>query len=170
MTLNHSRTWPVSTMAVVQLRVNVNSRTYTTLSDEDNNINPCVLISNVKVLANLSDQKLQHDKAEQEVHHMRDTPEDKFSEDRTSKKTENRVILPLSKKHLELFTKMSSSIFKTLRTDTVSTILEQDEFDSENQGSIGKFRKLYFFNFKFNKLGRMKLPLRNFNPIGGSLL
>ncbi|KAF5301583.1 hypothetical protein FQR65_LT08888 [Abscondita terminalis] len=51
--------------------------------------------------------------------------------------TENCVVLPLSKKHLELFTKMSAHRHKTIRTDTVSTILEHDEFDSEqNSGAV----------------------------------
>lgn len=34
MTLNHSKTWPVSTMAVVQLRVDPSGRAYSTLRQE----------------------------------------------------------------------------------------------------------------------------------------
>ncbi|VEN50760.1 unnamed protein product, partial [Callosobruchus maculatus] len=33
MTLNHSKTWPVSTVAVVQLRVDPHGRTYSELAD-----------------------------------------------------------------------------------------------------------------------------------------
>ncbi|XP_017770975.1 PREDICTED: uncharacterized protein LOC108558543 [Nicrophorus vespilloides] len=37
MTLNHSKTWPVSTLAVVQLRVDPNGRTYSTQLEPENN-------------------------------------------------------------------------------------------------------------------------------------
>lgn len=44
------------------------------------------------------------------------------------------VVLPLSRKHLEMFTRMSAPSFRTtVRTDTVSTTLEQDiDVDCDN--------------------------------------
>ncbi|KAK5650894.1 hypothetical protein RI129_001923 [Pyrocoelia pectoralis] len=104
MRLNHIKTWPVSTMAVVQLRVNLEQEVQDFYvnnipsSDYDEVIRPHVSNQN---------------------------------EDRR----QSGPVLPLSRKHLEIFTKMSSHPHKTVRTDTVSTILEQDEFDSELQSS-----------------------------------
>ncbi|XP_056642683.1 uncharacterized protein LOC130449056 [Diorhabda sublineata] len=96
MTLNHSKTWPVSTMAVVQLRVN-----------------PQEIIENVQ--------------REDEVHLDRRIDED---ETRIGNKD---IVIPLSEKHLEIFAKMSSvpNLRTTIRTDTVSTILDPADFDSE---------------------------------------
>lgn len=54
---------------------------------------------------------------------------------------ENGVVYPLSRNHLELFTKMSGhTIRTTIRTDTVSTILEQDtEYDLEHHEEQGQY-------------------------------
>lgn len=53
---------------------------------------------------------------------------------------DDTIILPLSKRHVEMFTKMSNHPTKqTIRTDTVSTILEQDsEQDYERSEAIGE--------------------------------
>lgn len=130
MTLNHSKTWPVSTMAVVQLRVDLHGRTYSALPPPE--AAPEAPLDDSHVAAN--------------------------GDGRRKEKLENGVVFPLSKKHLELFTKMSSApALKTIRTDTVSTILEQDEFDSENQGSAGRVRRslcaLYFGFVYFGRGG-----------------
>lgn len=56
--------------------------------------------------------------------------------------TENNVgvVLPLSRKHLEMFTRMSAPSFRTtIRTDTVSTTLEQDtDVDCDNLEDAGE--------------------------------
>ncbi|XP_031333912.1 uncharacterized protein LOC116163924 [Photinus pyralis] len=103
MTLNHIKTWPVGTMAVVQLRVNLEEEV------QDFYVNNIPSSHYEDVL---------HPRPSQENGDLESGP-----------------VLPLSRKHLELFTKMSSHPHKTVRTDTVSTILEQDEFDSELQSS-----------------------------------
>ncbi|KAK4883717.1 hypothetical protein RN001_007036 [Aquatica leii] len=102
MTLNHSKTWPVNTMAVVQLRVDTKDLIYDFEKPEKNEC---------------EDDNDLHENCDE------------------NRENENCVVFPLSKNHLELFTKMSAHLHKTVRTDTVSTILEQDEFDSEHQSS-----------------------------------
>lgn len=117
MTLNHSKTWPVSTLAVVQLRVDPQGRTYSTLMDQE------ILL---------------------EAHTTGDAQEDIIS-DQKPKQSEpqhsNGVVLPLSKRHLELFTKMSSVANRktTIRTDTISTILDPAEFELERLEDAGKY-------------------------------
>lgn len=52
------------------------------------------------------------------------------------------VVMPLSRKHLEMFTRMSAPSFRTtIRTDTVSTTLEQDtDVDCDNLEDAGEFQ------------------------------
>lgn len=102
MTLNHSKTWPVSTMAVVQLRVDPDGRTYKTLEDDKQPLN----------------NPRETEKRNQNI-------EPKYSSKMTSHP------------HLK----------HTVRTDTVSTILEQ-ELDSENneipqENSDKKYEKFH---------------------------
>lgn len=80
MTLNHSKTWPVSTLAVVQLRVDTHGRAYSTLNES------C----------------------------------EKQCQDFGQNVEENGGLLPQGR--LEILAKMRA----TIRTDTVSTILDQD--------------------------------------------
>lgn len=112
MTLNHSKTWPVNTVAVVQLRVDPHGRTYSALSDPAPPPPPLFL----------------------------DDPEDHNRED-DAPEEDNGVVLPLSRKHLEMFTRMSAPSFRTtVRTDTVSTTLEQDtDVDCDNLEDQGRF-------------------------------
>lgn len=102
MTLNHSKTWPVNTVAVVQLRVDPHGRTYSTLTDH----------------AFIPFHE------EEEVEDAKPPPP---QEDTHEEENNVGVVLPLSRKHLEMFTRMSAPSFRTtVRTDTVSTTLEQD--------------------------------------------
>lgn len=57
----------------------------------------------------------------------------------TARKQDDATVLPLSRRHLEMFTRMSGPSFRTtIRTDTVSTMLEQDtELDYENMEDAG---------------------------------
>lgn len=159
MTLNHSKTWPVSTLAVVQLRVDPHGRTYSTLTDRDfPEIVPfaapdhppppgnCTASEDYcnNVLHGFALAKCDHDGLL-----TRDAPDDgagnvvafsnRVADD---EELENGVVFPLSKRHLELFTKMSAgrAIRTAIRTDTVSTILEQEtELDYEStNGEIGE--------------------------------
>ncbi|KAK5637726.1 hypothetical protein RI129_000096 [Pyrocoelia pectoralis] len=139
MRLNHIKTWPVSTMAVVQLRVNLEQEVQDFYvnnipsSDYDEVIRPHVSNQN---------------------------------EDRR----QSGPVLPLSRKHLEIFTKMSSHPHKTVRTDTVSTILEQDEFDSELQSSTSDDTTTdRYEKFHVLALARMKMTSdtpENCNSVG----
>lgn len=82
MTLNHSKTWPVSTLAVVQLRVDTHGRAYSTLNES----------------------------CEKQCQDFGQNVEGNG----------NGCLLP--QKRLEILAKMRT----TIRTDTVSTILDQD--------------------------------------------
>lgn len=121
MTLNHSKTWPVSTMAVVQLRVDPNGRTYSTNDDHDAEIIP-------------DHQEYLHDASENIA--LQGTPAAQKTTE--VKNRDNGFVLPLYKKHVELFAKMSGhppTLRHALRTDTVSTTLEQEtELDLEHNG------------------------------------
>lgn len=150
MTLHHSKTWPVSTLAVVQLRVDQNGRTYSTLTNQPptpssatigthpqqqpfifnaGHQQPFTIYENQTAI---KENVVFVDTSKKEVNY---TPEDVISG-----KNDNNVILPLSKKHLELFNKMSTHPHKTIRTDTVSTILEQDtEFEYEKNDEAGRY-------------------------------
>nr|XP_022908580.1 uncharacterized protein LOC111419925 [Onthophagus taurus] len=86
--LSHSKSWPVNTVAVVQLRVDSNGKSYSTFME-----------------------RLEED-AKIEV------------------KNENGLILKLSKENFDILTKSNERRCKTIRTDTVSTILEQ-EFETD---------------------------------------
>ncbi|XP_071051671.1 monocarboxylate transporter 12-like isoform X1 [Onthophagus taurus] len=86
--LSHSKSWPVNTVAVVQLRVDSNGKSYSTFME-----------------------KLEED-AKIEV------------------QNENGLILKLSKENFDILTKSNERRCKTIRTDTVSTILEQ-EFETD---------------------------------------
>lgn len=135
MTLNHSKTWPVSTMAVVQLRVNPNGRTYSTFTDRNNEENRDVLVED--------NEKTHETGTRRSVVEIQDSLNENFATRENVKSAineQNTVVLPLSKRHVELFTKMSNPHLKTtIRTDTVSTILEQDsEHDYERCEIIGK--------------------------------
>ncbi|KAG5870948.1 hypothetical protein JTB14_027123 [Gonioctena quinquepunctata] len=116
MTLNHSKTWPVSTLAVVQLRVDPQGKTYTNLDDEDRH-------SQEKTADPRGNGSRMKDNSE---YPAKDTSED---DDIIN---DNERVLPLSKKHLELFTMSSVPISRTaVRTDTISTILDPAEFEME---------------------------------------
>jgi hypothetical protein len=121
MTLNHSKTWPVSTLAVVQLRVDPHGRTYSTLTGNGPEIQFQPGYEDLNLVVDNND---------------RTVPEANVPE----RDVENGVVYPLSRNHLELFTKMSGhTIRTTIRTDTVSTILEQDtEYDLEHHEEQGK--------------------------------
>ncbi|XP_072384344.1 uncharacterized protein [Diabrotica undecimpunctata] len=99
MTLNHSKTWPVSTMAVVQLRVSPQGGQYEIIESE---------------------------------RYEEDKPTESLKEE-DIKINDDGLVVPLLEKHLELFTKMASvpNLKTTIRTDTVSTILDPTDFDSE---------------------------------------
>ncbi|XP_050508146.1 uncharacterized protein LOC126885591 [Diabrotica virgifera virgifera] len=99
MTLNHSKTWPVSTMAVVQLRVSPQGGQYEIIESER--------YEEDKPIVSVKEEDI------------------KISDD--------GLVVPLLEKHLELFTKMASvpNLKTTIRTDTVSTILDPTDFDSE---------------------------------------
>ena len=73
---------------------------------------------------------------------------------------ENGVVYPLSRNHLELFTKMSGpAIRTTIRTDTVSTILEQDtECDLEHQDEQGQYCINHFSIYIRSETKRVSLP------------
>lgn len=135
MTLNHSKTWPVNTVAVVQLRVDPHGRTYSTLADQI----PLVAVANAppESCSNCDNTFLTH------TREMKSVPdgETQPKEDNFEDGSDNGVVLPLSMKHVEMFTKMSTPSFKTtIRTDTVSTTLEQDtEVEYENFDYTGKY-------------------------------
>ncbi|RZB40309.1 hypothetical protein BDFB_010004 [Asbolus verrucosus] len=139
MTLNHSKTWPVSTLAVVQLRVDPHGRTYSTLTGQEPDFQAGNLIDSEGANPTLyEDFTLIKCNSNGVLSKQNATPRDRLPEE----EGESGVVYPLSKKHLELFTKMSGpSIRTTIRTDTVSTILEQDtelEFEHhEEQGQYG---------------------------------
>ncbi|XP_015840591.1 monocarboxylate transporter 12 isoform X1 [Tribolium castaneum] len=99
MTLNHSKTWPVSTLAVVQLRVDSHGRTYSTLTG-----NPA------------------------EAPELRARHEDSglVEENHNSENGTNEV------ENLRMAGR------RTVRTDTVSTILEQDTEFEEQPEEPGK--------------------------------
>lgn len=151
MTLNHSNTWPVSTCPVVQLKLDANGKTYKEegkkelikgkwSKDWDKNGRWCKIL------------KGSADGIDQDVRYDRDSLEKYLGDDRSKERKnsvgKNGVILPLYKRHVELFTKMSSRpplLKNTVRTDTVSTILEQEtEFDCENNFVPGKISLLFF--------------------------
>lgn len=129
MTLNHSKTWPVSTFAVVQLRVDPHGRTYSSLMGHEPDFhteNSVMQNGNPSGCDGLS----QYNEAIGENSEIFENDTRKHQLD-----TENRVVYPLSTKHLDFFTKMAGpAIRTTVRTDTVSTILEQD-IEYEEQGS-----------------------------------
>ncbi|CAH0553341.1 unnamed protein product [Brassicogethes aeneus] len=141
MTLNHSKTWPVSTLAVVQLRVDSHGRTYSTFPERDleNHFSTeqVLMTAAAKENANNFDMSLSLNltASKSEVLTTKQGNGDVNASDTKEPNVENGVVLPLSKKHLEMFTKMSSVPHHprmTLRTDTVSTILDQDiDYDSE---------------------------------------
>lgn len=158
MTLHHSKTWPLTTLTVVQLRIDQNGRTYSTLTSPqrpptlpliaasdrqqrpfiDDNRPPFTIYENCKRIKQIQDPG-------------RDCVPNGDGSD-----VNDGLVLPLSKKHLELFNKMSAHPqhpHKTIRTDTVSTILEHDtEFEyekaSEEPGRLLVLLKNFFFNYK----------------------
>lgn len=123
MTLNHSKTWPVNTVAVVQLRVDPHGRTYSTLTDH----------TNIPF----------EEEPEGEVENIVKSPHQR--EKNVSEEEDVGVVLPLSRKHLEMFTRMSAPSFRTtVRTDTVSTTLEQDtDVDCDNLEDGGEDKLFY---------------------------
>lgn len=204
MTLNHSKTWPVTTMAVVQLRVNPNGRTYSTFTNETNVKSEIFLVNdkrenhetfnrfyvshdeNYPTISGGEKYVTRYEVGEKEENkeRLKNLPREKFgvtpeknfivSEEKTSynenlrqrqicqryegakegvKTTdelignlEETIVLPLSQRHVEIFTKMSNHPRTTIRTDTVSTILEQDsEQDYERSEATGKNLHLIHF-------------------------
>ncbi|KAJ8921732.1 hypothetical protein NQ315_010642 [Exocentrus adspersus] len=142
MTLNHSKTWPVSTLAVVQLRVDPNGRTYSTVTDQEILLTPPVSQNG----AEIKDKHLKHSVTLYENFSLVKC-HNKFVEEIqenclqiSSAKDDDEIVLPLSKEHLELFTKMSSPppIKTTIRTDTISTLLDPTEFESEKTEEKGE--------------------------------
>ncbi|CAH1115645.1 unnamed protein product [Psylliodes chrysocephalus] len=105
MTLNHSKTWPVTTMAVVQLRVSPQGGAYEII--ENNAPFEGGKTPKGRDEANFGDNTIAGDC------------------------NNDGLVVPLLEKHLEIFTTMSSRRKTTIRTDTVSTILDPAEFDSE---------------------------------------
>ncbi|CAG9822951.1 unnamed protein product [Phaedon cochleariae] len=125
MTLNHSKTWPVSTLAVVQLRVDPQGKTYTNVDDENRH-------------EKTAEQAIREKSPLITEHRQKD-----IKDDAEEINGYGGGVVPLSKKHLELFTKMSSvpRIRTTVRTDTVSTILDTTEFELERieeSGELGR--------------------------------
>lgn len=117
-------------MAVVQLRVNPNGRTYSTFTEQDKEAN-----------SGCAEDESQKEPEVLEV------PE-------VQKSDEEALVLPLSKRHVELFTKMSGHPLKTtIRTDTVSTILEQDsEQDYEKPDVLGNYQFAFPIRLQSTKL------------------
>lgn len=99
----------------MQLRVDPHGRTYSTLTDH-------------AIIPFHEEQQEENVKAPYQ-------PEKNISEEE-----DVGVVLPLSRKHLEMFTRMSAPSFRTtVRTDTVSTTLEQDtDVDCDNLDDGGK--------------------------------
>lgn len=129
MTLNHSKTWPVNTVAVVQLRVDPHGRAYSTLTD------PVPFVPAVESVSSTDAAP----KCEIANNASVNNPN---ASDAIAKKKEDATVLPLSRRHLELFTRMSGPSFRTtIRTDTVSTTLEQDT-DYDNIEDTGLLVKL----------------------------
>lgn len=127
-------------MAVVQLRVDPNGRTYSTSEEQD--------ATAMTYDTATSNGYSRETTAIVKIDHPRSSPEKDpglVGENVENKKAENGgVVLPLSKKHVELFTKMACHphpphLRHTVRTDTVSTILEQDielDYESNENGEI----------------------------------
>lgn len=103
----------------MQLRVDPHGRTYSTLTDH-------------AVIPFHEEQQEEDVKDTVKAPHQ---PEKNISEEE-----DVGVVLPLSRKHLEMFTRMSAPSFRTtVRTDTVSTTLEQDtDVDCDNLDDGGK--------------------------------
>lgn len=140
MTLNHSKTWPVTTMAVVQLRVSPQGGAYEII--ENNAPFEGGKTPKGRDEANFGDNTIAGDC------------------------NNDGLVVPLLEKHLEIFTTMSSRRKTTIRTDTVSTILDPAEFDSETNENCGKFLKCQLINqllfknttrFKLNKIFQVKI-------------
>lgn len=132
-------------MAVVQLRVDPHGRTYSTLTgvpeataetrasgEEDNSPKPPGAMGELKFVPGRATE---------------------IGEDVHSENSDNGVVLPLSRKHVEMFTKMSAPSFKTtIRTDTVSTTLEQDtEGDFDNYDDSGKLNYMFSICVEMHK-------------------
>lgn len=121
-------------MAVVQLRVNPNGRTYSTSADQETR---CETVQETSGNHNAVGEN--EEKAHGSEKRTRDSQEENLLGEDAGRKVENGVVLPLSKKHVELFTEMSARPIKTtVRTDTVSTILEQEfELDYDRHEYAG---------------------------------
>ncbi|GJQ88248.1 hypothetical protein Trydic_g13236 [Trypoxylus dichotomus] len=113
MTLQHSKTWPVNSVAVVQLRVDSNGRAYSAFMGQD------VSSTNSRPPQSVEDNK---PKTETTTSHAEDLNTSVCDDD-------DDEILPMFKQHLQLF----STMYKPVRTDTVSTIVEQE---LESEGGI----------------------------------
>lgn len=191
MTLNHSKTWPVSTLAVVQLRVDPHGRTYSTFPEREAETAPDLLTVKEHVHQFLHNEQhqctsendsssrcnnngilSQFKRVQCDLYQTFESPES------AEAPPENGIILPLSKKHVELFTKMSSAptLKTTIRTDTVSTILEQDvDYESEKHQDVsGKpshhvqvvlFLTICIFAGNNNKSDANQFPLEKFHVL-----
>ncbi|KAL3277094.1 hypothetical protein HHI36_012452, partial [Cryptolaemus montrouzieri] len=160
MTLNHSKTWPINTFAVVQLRVDSEGHIYSALSNQNVAVGDTRLESGTHLdNGTAPDSHSMHSEREnpRQFHeeftptrcnanslnesmknHVSDTQENKMGHPDDvvkSSRKEYGAVLPLSRKHLEMFAKISPpppQFRTTVRTDTVSTILDQEmEFDYE---------------------------------------
>ncbi|KAJ8962357.1 hypothetical protein NQ318_018340 [Aromia moschata] len=150
MTLNHSKTWPVNTFAVVQLRVDLQGRTYDTVAKQEAlsglpRPKECPTRQNrLKYSATLNENfKLKSSNDSSEIQYRADIAENANAARDDKVIIENGVVLPLSEKHLELFTKMSSAprLRTTVRTDTISTLLDPTEFECERTEDAGNNNK-----------------------------
>lgn len=143
MTLNHSKTWPVSTLAVVQLRVDPNGRTYSTVTDQEI---PLAAPSSPKgARGNLKHSVTLYENFS--LIKSNDIVQDGLSriQEGSPIREDEGIVLPLSREHLELFTKMSSvpPMKTTIRTDTISTLLDPTEYECERFEEKGNVCYLY---------------------------
>ncbi|KAK9874589.1 hypothetical protein WA026_005423 [Henosepilachna vigintioctopunctata] len=162
MTLNHSKTWPINTFAIVQLRLDSDGHIYSSLSDgvtserrdkgtaamdsDDRPIPkaPLSLPENGALVKSYDEflvTKCNNNRLSETIRNnasftQRTPVEIPVDVDENSSK-ENGSVLPLSRKHLEMLTKISPpppQFRTTVRTDTVSTILDQEyDFDGGNE-------------------------------------
>lgn len=158
MTLNHSKTWPVGTLAVVQLRVDPNGRTYSTVTDQEI---PLAAVPTSQKSAATRDNQLKHSVTLYENFSLTDRC-DRFANDiqEDTKRDDEGIVLPLSKEHLELFTKMSSAppMKTTIRTDTISTLLDPTEYECERFEEKGSINIKFSAVFQFNNLCYLLFP------------
>lgn len=115
----------------MQLRVDPHGRTYSALTDHPFQEDHPEEEDPVKTAQDLR------------VRNTNEETEDEGTEDNVG------VVLPLSRKHLEMFTRMSAPSFRTtIRTDTVSTTLEQDtDVDCDNLEDAGEDKSLLEFYY-----------------------